>query len=94
VKEMLVMLAESFPEEIAALQNTYQGKNWEALRAIAHKLKGGASYCGTLRLKSACAELENYIESGLTARIAELYDRLLAEISAVKNLIDRGEFVS
>jgi FOG: HPt domain len=90
---MLTMLVDSLPEEIAALQAAYQLKDWEQLKAIAHKLKGGASYCGTLRLKSACTELETYVKSGLTDRITELYQQLLAEIDAVKTEIHHQKFV-
>jgi two-component system, OmpR family, aerobic respiration control sensor histidine kinase ArcB len=89
--EALEMLVGSFPLEVEKIQAAYQEKNWEKLQAIAHKLQGGSSYCGTLRLKSVCSELEDYIESGLTARIPELYGELLVEIDAlVKFMVDRG----
>lgn len=87
VYEMLTMLVDSFPEEVKALKEAYQQKNWEELRNLAHKLKGGSSYCGTLRLKSVCSELESYIKSGLTAKIPEFYQKLLSEIEAVQKFV-------
>jgi len=89
VQEMLTMLVDSLPEEIKALKAAYQEKDWQQLKSIAHKLKGGASYCGTLRLKSACTELENYIKSDPTAtKIPELYQKVLAEIKAIQNFMN------
>lgn len=85
-REILNMLIDSLPKESERLTEAYHEKNWEALGAIAHKLKGGASYCGTLKLKATCTELENYLKSGLTARITELYQKMLAEIEALKNV--------
>ncbi len=88
VREMLIMLMNSLPYEIEALEQVYQQKDWEGLRAVVHKLKGGSSYCGTLRLKSVCIELDNYLKSGLTARIPELYQKLLAEIAALQKFME------
>lgn len=87
LNEMLDELAESLPSEIEALTQAFEEKNWENLRAITHKLKGGSSYCGTLRLNSACKELESDIKSGLTERMPLLYANLLSEIKAVQTFI-------
>jgi len=87
VQEMLMMLVDSLPEEISALEAAHQQKDWQQLKNLAHKLKGGSSYCGTLRLKSACTELDSYIKSGLTEKIPELYQCVLAEINAVQEFI-------
>ncbi len=89
IQEMLTMLVDSLPEEVKALEAAYKQKNWEELRGLAHKLKGGASYCGTLRLKSVCTELDSYIKSGATARIPELYQHLLDEIENLQQFIIR-----
>lgn len=85
--EILNMLVDSLPKESEKLKEAYQQKNWEALAAIAHKLKGGASYCGTLQLKAACTELENYIKSGLTTRITELYQKALIQVEALQKFM-------
>jgi two-component system aerobic respiration control sensor histidine kinase ArcB len=85
--EMLHMFVDSLPQEVERLTEGYQQKNWETLSSIAHKLKGGSSYCGTLRLKAACIELESYIESGLSTRITELYQQMVSEIEALQAFI-------
>jgi two-component system, OmpR family, aerobic respiration control sensor histidine kinase ArcB len=87
--EALHMLVDSFPVELKTIETAYQQEDWKSLQSIAHKLQGGSSYCGTLRLKAVCAELESYIDSGLTARIPELYQRLLAEIEALEKFMER-----
>jgi len=92
VYEMLAMLVESFPAELEEMQLAYEKEDWEALCAIAHKLKGGSSYCGTLLLKSACAELENGIKAGLTEKIPELYQKMVAEILAIQKFMNEQSF--
>lgn len=87
VWDMLKMLVDSLPVEIENLEIAYQEQAWKNLQSIAHKLQGGSSYCGTLRLKSVCSELESYIESGLTSRIPALYQKLLVEIDALEKFI-------
>ncbi len=88
VWEILALLVESLPIEMEEMQSAYEKKDWAALCAIAHKLKGGSSYCGTLLLKSVCAELENYIKSGLTEKIPELYQKVVAEIWAIQKFMN------
>lgn len=88
IYEMLTMLVNSFPEEIKALEEAYRQKNWQELSNLAHKLKGGSSYCGTLRLKSACAELDNSIKSDVTEKIPDLYEQVLSEIEAVQKFMN------
>lgn len=82
--EILTMLLESLPDELEQLQRAYQEEDWKKIREVAHRLRGAASYCGTLRLRSVCAALEEYIESGLTARLVELYQCMLSEIDALQ----------
>lgn len=81
------MLVEGLPEEVEALKIAYQKKDWEQLKSLAHKLKGGSSYCGTLRLKAACSELDSYLKSGLAEEIPALYQRVLTEIQAVQEFV-------
>ena len=87
--EMLTMLIDSLPQEVKKITEAYEQNDWKTLNAIAHKLKGGSSYCGTLRLKAACTELEAYIKSGLTTRIPELYQKMLDEIKALQEFMKK-----
>jgi len=85
--ETLIQFVESLSSEAKKLAAAYQQENWLTIQAIANKLKGGSSYCGTLRLKSICSELENIIEAGLISRAEDFYRKLLDEISALQKLI-------
>jgi two-component system, OmpR family, aerobic respiration control sensor histidine kinase ArcB len=87
VSEMLIMLVDSLPHEVEKLNAAYQEENWGDVQALVHKLNGGASYCGTLRLKSACSRLDSYILSGATTLIPELYTKVLDEITALQKFM-------
>jgi two-component system aerobic respiration control sensor histidine kinase ArcB len=85
VVEMLNMLVDSFKEEELKLQEAHKKEDWATIGAIAHKLKGGSSYCGTLRLKKACTQLETAVKEKRTYDYSRLYDQMIDEINAVKN---------
>jgi len=85
--ETLIQFVESLSYEAKKLEEAYQRGNWLAIQALANKLKGGSSYCGTLRLKSICSELDNTIEAGLVSQAEDVYHNLLAEIEALQKFI-------
>jgi two-component system aerobic respiration control sensor histidine kinase ArcB len=84
ILEMVKMLVESFKEEEHHLQEAYDKQGWDTIKAIAHKLKGGSSYCGTMRLKKACDQLETAIKEKRTEDYSRLYHQMMDEIAAVK----------
>lgn len=83
-KEMIQMLVASFPADFTELEEAYEIRHWKTIQSKVHKLQGAASYCGTPRLKLACANLENYLLSGQTELREALYVQVLQEIKAVK----------
>ena len=85
--ETLIQFVESLPYEAKKLEEAYQRENWLAIQALANKLKGGSSYCGTLRLKLICSELDNTIEAGLMRQAEDIYHNLLVEIEALQKFI-------
>jgi two-component system, OmpR family, aerobic respiration control sensor histidine kinase ArcB len=82
--ELLVMLIESFPEELKHIHAAHQKADWEGVRAIAHKLKGGATYCGAARLREACSHLDSYIRTGARDLAEALYQQMLDEIEQLR----------
>lgn len=90
MNETLTTFIDSLPWEIKKLEEAYEQGNWEAIDAIVHKLKGGASYCGTLRLESACTKLDNYIKSGGQTLAPQLYQQLLSEVEALRKFMGDG----
>ncbi len=86
-KEMIVMMINSFPEELIKLKKAYEGPNWNIILDITHKLHGGASYCGTPRLKKACARLEDCLISDQKEHSDYLFKQLLQEIEQVQEYV-------
>jgi len=83
-KKMIGTLIADLETEMDKLDQYYKAKNWDLLEAGVHKLRGGISYCGTPRLKEACARLEDHLHAGYHELAPLLYKQLLKEIGAVK----------
>jgi PAS domain S-box-containing protein len=82
LQELLTMLVEqTFPDELPLLKNAYAENDWSTVQAIAHKLKGGALYVGTIRLRYACQYTERYRLAGHTKLLEPLYQQLLEVIN-------------
>lgn len=65
LKDVLNLLVkQSLPEDMQALQKAYHLRDWFQVQAIVHKIKGAAVYVGTIRMKMACQYLEHYYKSG------------------------------
>lgn len=84
IKELLQMLINSFPQEVSMMQQAYQKQDWSTIQNIAHKLKGGCSYVGAVRLQSVCNHLHKYLKEEKTEKRNDLYRQMLREIEAVK----------
>ena len=92
IDEMLTMLMDSFSEELAALDQYLKEGNWLAIRDIAHKLKGGASYCGTTHLKEACSYLEACIKAGKEDLYVAAYKQMLQEMALVEDAVRNKDY--
>jgi PAS domain S-box-containing protein len=87
--EILTMLVEqSIPEELEALERAHKELDWQAIQDIAHKMKGGALYCGTTRMRFACQYMERYLLAGHRKLADKLYQQLIAVLESTKNYID------
>ncbi|MFC3909239.1 PAS domain-containing protein [Legionella dresdenensis] len=83
-REMLTMLVQSFSSERKLLAEAYQQQDWPSLKALAHRMKSGASYCAAMRLKQACSDLEDAIANKSCNLYPSFYSRLIQEIEAVR----------
>ncbi|HRK29107.1 MAG TPA: PAS domain S-box protein [Chitinophagales bacterium] len=79
VKMLEIMLRET-PDEVAQMEKFYQEKNWDRLRAVAHKFKSTVSYMGLQGLK----EVINNIQQNAEKR--ENLDITQNMIAEVKNI--------
>ena len=63
--EMLrFMIYESLPKDLALMKEAYSQFDWDKTQQLAHKIKGGAVYVGTVRIKMACQYLERSTIAG------------------------------
>ena len=72
-----LMISETLPEDLKAMDYAYAHKNWAQVEHLAHKIKSDALYCGTTRLKFAC----QYLERSHIAGHFHLLDALYKQFS-------------
>jgi len=82
-KEMLALLVEGFKEDLPILATAKAKNDWETIRKIVHKQRGGACYCGTPRFTQISMRLEECVSSQKTELYEALYRQLLEEMGAI-----------
>ncbi len=89
LKELLVMMEkDSLPADEASIKQAYDAKDWDRIEKLAHKIKGGAVYCGTVRLRYACQYLERCRKAGHSALLEKLYLQLVTVLDDTKQSIN------
>jgi two-component system aerobic respiration control sensor histidine kinase ArcB len=79
--ELLVyMVDKSLTDDVTFMKEAYHKKDWDSVQKLAHKIKGGAVYVGTGKLKMACQYLERYWKTGKRDLLEPLYQQLLVVI--------------
>lgn len=82
--ELLALLESGLTKEIADLKQYHQNKDWSQIRALAHKWKGGSSYCGASRLEKVCQAMEAALQAELLEKAEAVYQQLLQIAEATK----------
>jgi two-component system, OmpR family, aerobic respiration control sensor histidine kinase ArcB len=85
VKEGLNLLVKELTEDLKKLQQQHVNKDWQAIREIAHKWRGGATYCGAMQLEQACEELETCLQTGACER-EDIFQRLIQKAKMTKKV--------
>jgi two-component system, OmpR family, aerobic respiration control sensor histidine kinase ArcB len=85
-KEMLIelltiLINKTLQEELPHLEQAHAKRDWDAIEKLAHKLKGGALYCGTIRMRYACQYMERYHLAGHTRLLEMLYNQLMTVLN-------------
>lgn len=70
-------VSDSFQKDLDDMKSAFEQENWDAIERIAHKIKSGAVYMGTLRLFYACQYLERYHKAGHTVMLKKLYQQVI-----------------
>lgn len=86
---LVLMTTQEIPTELGKLQQAYAEQNWEQIEILAHKIKSGALYCGTIRLRYACQYLERYHKAGLNTQLEKLYKQLLQVIDETVSFVSQ-----
>jgi len=74
--EMLtLMINKEVPADLEQMKLAYAAKDYSEVERIAHKIKGGAVYVGTTRMRYACQYVERYWKTGQR----DLFDRLVCQ---------------
>ena len=68
---------QQIPGDMALIKDAYTIKDWDLVERLAHKIKGGVLYCGTIKMKYACQYLERYRKAGHVAQLDKLYQQLI-----------------
>lgn len=89
VHQMWTLLKSELTKELSDLKQYHQANDGSAIRRLAHKWRGGASYCGAVRLDQACQQLETILRTEASLKEGEsCYQTLLqvaeATIKAIK----------
>jgi len=85
IKDCIHLMIIGLKKELVELPRLHQSANWQAIREIAHRRQGGASYCGAKRLEQACKQLDDYIrEHGPKGQTNALYRELIQEMEAAQ----------
>ncbi|WP_339049693.1 ATP-binding protein [Rickettsiella endosymbiont of Xylota segnis] len=89
IKDCIHLMVLGLKKDLVELPELHKSANWQAIREIAHKRQGGASYCGAKRLEQACKQIDDYIrEKGPNGQTNELYRQLIQEMDDAKTVCE------
>lgn len=79
--EMLRLLVNGeLEKDLQKMKDEFSQKNYDKVQALAHKIKGGALYVGTVKMKMACQYLERYWKAGHRDLFEKLYEQTIKVI--------------
>lgn len=79
--EMLhFMVHDSLLPDVKLMKQAHDAMDWDKIQQLAHKIKGGAVYVGTVKIKMACQYLERYWKSGQRELMEPLYQQTIKVI--------------
>lgn len=83
-----VLKDESVPNDLNIMKLAYKAHDYEKVQQLAHKIKSGAIYVGTERMKMACQYLERYWKSGQRDLFEKLYQQVIITIDQTLDSIE------
>lgn len=77
---LTLLIEQSLTEDVQAMNKAYQIKDWDKIKMLAHKVKGAAVYVGTIRMKIACQNMEEYSNTNEHETLERLYQQMIRVI--------------
>ncbi|MFJ1267651.1 response regulator [Legionella lytica] len=88
--EMLsLLIQDSLPKDLQLMEEAHQTPDWDKIQQLAHKIKGGAIYVGTVKMKIASQYLERYWKTGHSELLEELYQQAITVINESMQEVSR-----
>ncbi|MBA3972252.1 MAG: Hpt domain-containing protein [Bacteroidetes bacterium] len=92
IDKMIGIFIEQAPEAIGNLETHLQSKNWQGLKATAHKMKSSISIMGITELEAVVTELEANSEKEINSekapelvkKIKEVTEAAIEELKVIK----------
>lgn len=88
LKTMLQLMTKELPSDLNLMKKAFAQKDYSLVEKTAHKIKGGAVYVGTTRMKYACQYVERYWKSGERKLFDALYHQAVTTIEETITYID------
>lgn len=88
VNLLKLLVDKAIPEDRVSMQSAYAEKNWQQVEDLAHKMKSGALYCGTIKMQYACQYLERYRKAGYSVALEKLYQQLVQVLEETKQHVE------
>ncbi|KTD49814.1 response regulator [Legionella quateirensis] len=90
LEQMLAfMVQDSLLNDMQLIKEAHANLDWDKTQQLAHKIKGGAIYVGTVQLKMSCQYLERYYKSGQRELLEPLYQQVLTVINqTIKEIVE------
>jgi len=80
-EDILALFIKNIPDELAAINQSFQDKNYREMCKQVHKLHGALCYCGLPRLKTLAADLEFRLKSEVLNDLPALVQLLNHEVN-------------
>ncbi|WP_298624741.1 Hpt domain-containing protein [uncultured Legionella sp.] len=86
--ELLTLMTQEFPADLTRMKKAFAAGDYALVEQTAHKIKGGAVYVGTTRMKYACQYVERYWKSGQRDLFDALYHQAVSTIEETITYIE------
>ncbi len=88
LKELLTLMTQELPADLECMKNAFKALDYPLVEKTAHKIKGGAVYVGTIRMKYACQYVERYWKTGQCELFDALYHQAVCTIEETLTYIE------